>query len=147
MITLHISKALNSDEKAIIDQLRKTNSVRVVKSRTYKEVPPIRYNRYPIRRVEVRFTEKVSKDTVEAIFDYLADIGFWGKYEGTGWLPNGKVAIALIDFSKSISSDYLKHKPLEMIYEYLMNGTPKRVTMGNTRALQGVGFVEYVVGN
>lgn len=106
------------------------------------QYPPVDPN--DIDMVEIVFDGPISKDRVENIIKYWGSLPFVGEYERTDWV-NGKARI-YVNVNKSASHNPQGRRILELLAEYLTEGTPLRKTDG-ARAFNGLGdVVEYVTG-
>jgi len=97
-----------------------------------------------IRIITVEFNSKISKDDVDALLEYWAAPAYLnGAVISTQWwnLPVGMKLSIHFDISrvKTPSRDITAHNILGKLESILVNGSPKRKTMGNSRAVYGVG--------
>lgn len=98
--------------------------------------------------VQVVFPHNISnavKKKVEAIINYWGHIAYVSTegVMGITW-PLNYMAIIDIDFTKSASDDYLYREPLELLAEFIENGTPMRSQRNMTRKHEGVVRPTYV---
>lgn len=98
-----------------------------------------------IRRIKIDFNKPVSKDAVESLVKYWGEIPYTGKYSGVDFI--GGSAIVKIDVSQTRSHDVASRNILELLCDFLENGTPVR-KRDNTRAINGLGegSVKSIVG-
>lgn len=128
--------------------LRKQEQIESWKIETFVPDHPVIQNIvYPegdIYRVRVVFSEKVSKDAVEAVIEYWASIPYVGEFLGVDWErgdSGNPIAVIHVDTTKSTSDDIGGRRILELLNQFLKEGTPQRKTKGMTRAVNGVGDV------
>lgn len=88
-----------------------------------------------IKRIFVKFTKPVSKDAADAIVNYWASIPYVGKLSDIDWVKGSM--IVWLDASQSRSHDIESRKILELLLNYLEDGTVLRTD--NTRQYNGFG--------
>lgn len=97
--------------------------------------------------VTVKFRRKLSDseiNQVKNIINYWGNIGYVGEVLSIDFVNPSYVNID-VDGTKTTSDDMYQRKPLELLNEFITNGTPIRKTKNNTRAYEGLGKVVYNV--
>lgn len=100
--------------------------------------------------VRVTFNRSLSyneKLQVGNVIEYWGSIPYCGEYLGIEWL-NNHVALVSQDITKSASDDWGCRNVLELLLEYLQNGTPIRTTNKsgvNTKGTRAVNGLKNVV--
>ncbi len=101
-------------------------------------------NPLDIRQVVVSFCRPVSKDAVEDIAEYWGSLPYVGEFSGVDFM-DGKAYIN-VDVSKTRSHNVSQRCILELLFNFLEEGTPMR--KDGTRAVDGFGSetVMYIKG-
>lgn len=104
--------------------------------------------------IQIEFSKKVSKYQVQRILEYFGEINYNPAFRYVEWF-NGKTssmspntvcyAVAYFNPQTCQSTNWKNHFPLEKLFRFLSEGTPKRITRNKTRAYSGVGNVVAVV--
>ena len=110
--------------------------------------PKIVYPDGDIQSVEIKFANKrsVSHNSIEnaeSIVMYWAAIPYVGEFLTMKWVGNFTLLVN-VDTTKSTSDDIGARNILELLYNYLENGTPLR--KNGTRAVDKAGEVKSIVG-
>ncbi len=127
-----------NEQFAVLKTLKQVSDVRLLKTETAET--RIRYSSngaIKIKRVDLTFEGKVSKDAVEDAINYWATKPYVGKVSKTDWV-DGKAVIS-VDVSKTSSHDVAKRNILEELLDTLENGSPERKNYPYGKALQGLG--------
>lgn len=95
--------------------------------------------------VKIKFKRKLSEsemDQVKNIVSYWGNISYVGEVLSINFVNSSYLNVD-VDGTKTTSDDMYQRKPLELLNEFITNGTPIRKTKNNTRAYEGLGKVVY----
>jgi hypothetical protein len=106
---------------------------------TYLDSPRIIYPKNHYNYIDLEFKSNLYSNlhAIRKTIDYWGKIPYIGRV-GSIYMKNYKTITVIVAEEDSASSDPRKYKPLELLADFIENGTPVRKTVNNTRACEPI---------